>query len=736
MALPLPDRIVTGKATIESHGDRLFIEALPGTQLEWDTLTVEGNEGLDIFLQNPSDELTLLSENPIQIEGSVKCHGHLVIQCKSNLTFEKSGHFIGRGLRAQTSEITHKGSIDATDIILEAKKIILDEGSLLNASGPLSGGTIFVGGGWRGEDKSIANAEEVEVRKGSMISADALRNGSGGTIVLWSTRSTLFDGKISAIGSGAGKGGQVEVSSHQFLSFQGNVELASPGGNGLLLLDPLSITVNATGPADINGNGGGLDISFITQLDNATTTPTGFPNANSIITSGALQSLLTNNVSMILAAQTFITFNGPVTAPGTNVTLTLEAPTVNLNAPIQLLGTLAGVGVSTVNVGAAGVIQNGVAVASSGTTVNVAAGTFSLPADTVYNTTGVEIINKNITLNGSGQNNTTLICNGGLPTHLSRNPLIYAQNGSAVTVQNLKVDGNFWGFGHVPPPANADITGILFNNTSGTISHVFVTRIGNNPPPAMGGGQIGNGIRIQDNLGGNVTIDSCTVNLFQKAGIVVDSGYGTGVTATITNNTVTGFGSPIDLSSNGIQLSRNAKGVISNNSVTGLQFTDHASSSGILLFDSGPNVTISNNTSSNNDGGIVNSINVGGGAGAIVQNNIVANNGDVGILMLTGPATISSNTLTNNGTLSAVGQTKSNLVIFSSTAQTFQVNNNTLTTASGTSAAIIQGQALNLAPDAFFQNNTFIDPPGGNQNGPISASHVDFSKRVPEELVP
>lgn len=653
------------------------VNVSPGDVLNWATYSGLGaGDELDIVISNPAGAVQIYSLDTILIATTIQCNGTLRITS-------------GNG------QIKHQGSILAPEVILEASHIKLYDLSLIDASSANAGGNLYIGGGWLGGDPSIKNAKVVGVSPLAQLSANALTNGNGGIIVLWSEITTFFGGKISATGNGVGgSGGQVEVSSHKFLVFDGDVDVSAPSGPaGSLFLDPVSITIQAVNP-DINGNGSGLDITSTTQLDNATTTPAGFPNAASIITAGALSGLLTNNVSITLAAQTFITVNAPISPAGTNVTLTLQAPTVNLNSPITLAsgGVLNGIGVNTVNVGPSGKPQNGIDVVANGGTVNLATATYAAP---------LNIISKNLTLNGNGQANTTIGVTGAVPSHSSRNPAIYVQDGTNVIIQNLTVNGNNIGF-----PTNANIVGIFYSNAGGAITNNHITQMANSAPP-YGGGQQGNGIRAITSSGGPYTlnIDSNLVDFFQKAGIVVN---GAQLNATINNNTVNGLGVLSTPAAIGIQFS-GGSATISNNTVSGIMYMTHNSSAGIFVFSTNPNVTISGNTVTSNDEGIFVQ---DAGAGLTIENNTVQNGGDtgIGVVDTAGLSTISSNTLINNGGLAGPGDANTSIYLFSSANEPFDVTNNSITPAVGTAGIFTQGNAANQAPIADLVGNTFTDP--------------------------
>jgi filamentous hemagglutinin family protein len=123
-------------------------------------------------------------------------------------------------------------------------------GANINASGTDGGGTVRVGGGWRGME-TVPNALVTYVSPDSTIAANAIDRGNGGTAVIWSDNITRFFGNITARGGiAAGNGGRVEVSGKNALTFQGEVDTrATNGAIGNLWLDPANITI-------VSGNGG------------------------------------------------------------------------------------------------------------------------------------------------------------------------------------------------------------------------------------------------------------------------------------------------------------------------------------------------------------------------------------------------------------------------------------------------------------------------------------------------
>ena len=181
-------------------------------------------------------------------------------------------------------------------------------------------------------------------------------------------------------GAGGGAGGSGEVSSHGVLDF--NPVTVNMGG-GQLLLDPVSVTIQDANP-DINGDGTtGDDIANKNDLN----TVSDENGKNSIITSGALNTVLSSDVT--IAASSFISINTVTVHINTgSKTLTLDAPTINLGDVFT--GTIAmGGTVTTVNVTSTNAhIQDGVNFATSaGAALNVAAGTYTGPVAVTGNLT-------------------------------------------------------------------------------------------------------------------------------------------------------------------------------------------------------------------------------------------------------------------------------------------------------------------------------------------------------------
>lgn len=126
-------------------------------------------------------------------------------------------------------------------------------GANINASGDAGGGTVLIGGGYQGKNPAVQNAAATYMSVDSEITADAITNGNGGKVILWSDESTRAYGSITARGGAlGGDGGLIETSSH-WLDVAGiTIDASAPNGKaGTWLLDPSDITISAAVTAGI-----------------------------------------------------------------------------------------------------------------------------------------------------------------------------------------------------------------------------------------------------------------------------------------------------------------------------------------------------------------------------------------------------------------------------------------------------------------------------------------------------
>lgn len=369
-------------------------------------------------------------------------------------------------------------------------------GARLDAGGKTGGGQIHLGGDYQGQG-SRPRAQTVRVDAQSQLQADAIAQGNGGQVIVWSDGQTRFAGEATARGGAqGGNGGLVETSGKQQLIVEStaNVETtAAQGQTGEWLLDPTDLTVVAVGgTAGIVGG-------------------TNSPIAASTIDRATLETALNGN-NVNLQATNSIGVDTPIntTANAGAGNLRLTAPTVNLNQRIRLNGNLSGTA-TTVNVGTNGGVRNGVDAAATGGTVNLAA--------TTYREGQEVLINKSLTLQGQSTASTIISGDGDGNGTGEHRVLRMVGAGSDVTLQQLTIADGQGGA--------VDSTGAGLFTSAGRLAIADVEFRNNR---ATAGGTSGGGIR-------------------QTAGVV------TIARSRFINNQASNNGGAIDLSDGSLQVS-------------------------------------------------------------------------------------------------------------------------------------------------------------------------------------
>ncbi len=414
---------------------------------------------------------------------------------------------------------------------------------------------------------------------GTLNASATVAGGKGGTVTLKSAKGTVsHTGKLLAKGGPGGVGGSAEISGAK-LVFTGTVDFTAPGGTtGDLLLDPDTLEIISSGATGTIGSLPSTGDSTI--------------NASDLV-------IALDGANITLQANDSISVNATVdaSANGSAGNLALNTPTLNLNHPIILNGSLSGTA-TTVNVGASGLVQNGVDASS---TTNVP--TINLAAGATYALTSEVVINKSLNLDGNGA-----ILDGsdggGAGNGVTRVMEIDGTNsGVTVNLSNLTLEnGNGSGAND-----NSFGGGLLIFAESGnqaTVTILDSTITGNTA--AAGGGIYSDGgsgsaaLTISDST---VSDNSSTYN----GGGIFNGGAGGSATLTISNSTVSGntanSGSGGGILNSGVE-SGTATLTISDSTISG----NTASSSGGGIYNDGSffgNVmlTISSSTISGNSAG-------------------------------------------------------------------------------------------------------------------------------------
>ncbi len=231
--------------------------------IEQGDLNAEGTQHGGSIVLNASNSLEQTAASALSVDSTNGNAGS--IRAESDRNAFLSGSFSASG---------DKGG----EIAITAPRLVL-AGTQAQADGETGGGRVRIGGGWQGKDADLVNANKTTV-SAATLTANAVENGNGGTVVVWSEQETMLGAHIEAKGGAAGgNGGNVEVSSHGRLGFGGTVDANAPEGtSGNLLLDPRDIEI-------IDSVSG---ISIISLADPS-------PQANDQHGSGKFAVELTNN---------------------------------------------------------------------------------------------------------------------------------------------------------------------------------------------------------------------------------------------------------------------------------------------------------------------------------------------------------------------------------------------------------------------------------------------------------
>lgn len=422
-------------------------------------------------------------------------------------------------------EISAKAATQVVDSIVNV------EGITSAASATVAGGEIILGGGEvnvagtldasgaTGGGSISINGETITTESSAVLKADATDNGDGGSIIAYADGHGDYAGSFSAKGgANGGDGGFVETSG-ETVSLDAGLRVATSAANGdtgTWLIDPVDLVVG-TGEAAAfvaNLNSGNVDIKA----------------ENSITVNSAINSSAQSNSNQ-LALKDENTDNDL---------------TINLNAAITLGDnqTLTGEG-TVVNVGSAGLIQNGVDVSAANAMVSVAAGTYS------------EIVNINTPLSLNGESESGTIINGGVKINAHdpagtvfdgvslANFTVNAANGQIGIHAVSNIDGIYntqnLSITDVTVSANNSHGIGLFDVDGATLTNVTVNGNGTSFAAIEGVGL--NGLVID---GSNLNGARYGLNIFDAAG------YQANGDVTLSNTTISGNGDQIRIVSAGV----------------------------------------------------------------------------------------------------------------------------------------------------------------------------------------
>ncbi len=520
------------------------------------------------FLARKSLEFTGDSRATIRNEGTVLCDGDILLLAdrvenhgvlaasRGETLVQSSGleHMFFRvGSQPKVAEATKTrveggqiflvadelcetaGSIETQggEVRLLGEKVHVLNGSKIDVSAPQGGGTILVGGDYRGENSEVHNAKLTWVGPETELKADATENGNGGKVILWGDEATFHYGKISARGGPeGGDGGFVEVSG-PYLDPQGWIDPSAPRGMlGKVLFDPSNITISSG--ADSGGSFAGCPASF---------TPSA---ASSVINATNLVTLLNTPCDV-----TINTASGSGSAG--NITI---SNAVSWNSTGSLTLTADGsidAAANVINAGTGGITMT--AAGDAGTqwgircTATIRTTTGAIVLSGTSRSTSLSIVNPGIVFRGSGliqatgAGNITLTGNGSTAVASDANDGIRWEILSAVS----SVGGNIILTGTGGGQAGSTSAGQGLSTTQVQTSGAGTISLTGVAGPGGGNAGVGVGVFQAQAEGGTVTIHGTGRMVGggafgQAYGVQIRDTGTPGVSTTTGKITVTGIG--------------------------------------------------------------------------------------------------------------------------------------------------------------------------------------------------
>ena len=239
---------------------------------------------------------------------AVGANGQIVLKASGDLLLEAGSVTSAGGL---SGVVSGAGARTGGTVHLLGERVGLTGNARVDASGQAGGGTVLVGGDYRGQNRAVPNAQQVYVSSEATIRADALASGNGGKVIAWSDGTTRVYGSISARGGAqSGDGGFVETSGHM-LDMRGRVDTRAPNGRtGTLLLDPTNIYIandqaSATGAGMTGSDTSGSDIS-------AGIFAASGPVSDSLLTVATLKAALATSMVTVTTDNTSGTGDGMI----------------------------------------------------------------------------------------------------------------------------------------------------------------------------------------------------------------------------------------------------------------------------------------------------------------------------------------------------------------------------------------------------------------------------------------
>jgi filamentous hemagglutinin family protein len=448
-----PDNKVTNLGSVITHGG--------AAELFAGTITHSGSINANSVSVNDAGKVTLaaISDINIEVDSTITANGNNGGDIR--IESELGTTWVSGTVQATASSNTG-GKIE-----ILGENVGLINNASIDASGESGGGEVLIGGDYLGGNAAVKNAKGTYVAESVEIKADAITDGDGGKVIVWSDEATRMYGQIFARGGAeAGNGGFIETSG-AYLDLGSYVpDASSPFGlGGEWLIDPFNLTIQAAGTnASIDptpnftayANGAILTTGSIeTALNNgiSVTASTGIGTGTGVI-------YIEDDIAKIAGTDATLTFNSDsqilrTTALNTDETLNITSTVGNLNlefnAPTIFTGS--GTGTLTLNLDTNGGVITFPTLTMNSTNATISGATTITGTLTTTSGDGTHVVTFNDNLAA-----TDIFINGVSTLDL---------NGVASTTNNLTASGRLGGTGKL-------IVSTLMSTSSGASSFPYL----------------------------------------------------------------------------------------------------------------------------------------------------------------------------------------------------------------------------------------------------------------------
>ena len=245
---------------LDASFHRISIEAISANEASSIHVDAAGADFHDAIAAGHETSLHLTADS-VQIDGALSISGGLIdVTATHDVTISETGSLMSHGGQVhvdagRSGTLFVSGHVDVSDsepdgvggsVYLLGERVGLFGHAEVDASGHSGGGEIHIGGDLHGDDiDAIPHAAQSFVGPDVEIHTDALQQGDGGQVVVWSDEVTQVYGSLTARGGAiVGDGGFIETSSHQQLIVtRGGDASATNGKAGTWLLDPYNIKI-------------------------------------------------------------------------------------------------------------------------------------------------------------------------------------------------------------------------------------------------------------------------------------------------------------------------------------------------------------------------------------------------------------------------------------------------------------------------------------------------------------